>query len=425
MTESVFNKLHATWPELELSVRVLHRRDARIVEHRQMDVRLLSSPLLKSLTYFVYYAGQNPVRTEWPQLTQALATGGNLRVLRIKNKRDGDTHQSGRIFRSAAYKEPPPFDFAQQSKLPALTEFTLAEERFWSNSYRWDQEHREMFRIAFDWSKLRKLDFGSKMPVSFFKNMTGTLPHLKSLRFGVRNGPVEVVNEFIESVDALESLDIDEAQKGIDILWPGIIKQKSSLRELIMRPATAIYTQPECIEISKLETIVEQFTSLECLGWDVPCDTHVSARYCFRTTKQLTQIQPEPRWFELFGNRNLRSLDVFLLLPSTACEFSAELRQDVMGEIPPPPLDQEKAKRAAFEMMEIVSQGHREPLRRLTLHFTRKGYYDRFQPYLMYGDVQVRRTGTESAVEEKRYEFGGKQEWSQSQGSDEQLMFEE
>jgi hypothetical protein len=223
----------------------------------------------------VYYAANDPVRTEWPKLAHAIAAGGNLKILRIRNRRDGDTTQSGRVLRSSAWEELMPLDLAQQSKLPALEEFTHSEERFWSDSYPWDKAHCKMLSTVLDWSKLRKLDFGSKLPVSFFKHFTGTMPNLKELRFGVRNDPVEPVRDFINSVEALESLHIDQAQKDIQVLWPAIEKHRNSLKELILRPSPSVYTQPEP-EFCYLESIAKKFPLIESLGHNVPCGTKVS-----------------------------------------------------------------------------------------------------------------------------------------------------
>jgi hypothetical protein len=281
IARSVLDKLHATWPDLELSVCVLDREKAKNHVHRQMDIKLLSSPLLKSLTYSVYnqgYRADQAARSEWPKLTQAIAEGGNLRVLSIDNSQDGteyygvkiisDTENSGKLMR---------LDITPEIRLPALEEFTLRENRSWgSPTYLWDDAHVHMLRNATDWSRLRKLDFGGDRPDAFFSAFTGGMPNLKALRFGAQDGSIGPAKRFIASITALESLDIGRAEVAIDALLPTIMDHKDTLRELILRPTTAGYCQPQYMDLDRLTAIIEAFPLLERFGWDAPCKSNVS-----------------------------------------------------------------------------------------------------------------------------------------------------
>jgi hypothetical protein len=287
MSRAVFDMIHATWPELEISVAVVDRHDTKILAHRQMDIRLLSSPLLVGLTYVVYTQGYRPrdmpCRSDWPRLSQALAAGGNVRYLRLQSLQDG-TGLGFDGIKLVPDTEPdklPRLDLADL-RLPQLEELTLESLRHWGEStYLWDSDHARMFRNTIDCSRLRKLDFGSDNPTAFFTYFTGLCPKLKTLSFGATGGypnspDIEPAKRFIESLDALEYLDVSQAQQGIDDLWLAIEKNKDTLKTLILGPTLGSYCSPMYMDSSRLEAIASTFPELERLGWDAPCKTNVS-----------------------------------------------------------------------------------------------------------------------------------------------------
>tara|TARA_R110002003_G_scaffold589_16_gene20710 strand:+ start:6173 stop:7480 length:1308 start_codon:yes stop_codon:yes gene_type:complete len=408
---SVLDKLHATWPDLELSVCVLNREKAKNHAHRQMDIKLLSSSLLRRLTYTVYnqgYRADEAARSEWPKLTQAIAEGGNLRVLSIDNSQDGteyygvkiisDTEDSGKLMR---------LDITPEIRLPALEEFTLRENGSWgSPTYLWDDAHVHLLRDATDWSRLRKLDFGGDRPDAFFSAFTGGMPNLKALRFGAQDGSIGPVKQFMASITALESLDIGRAEVAIDALLPTIMGHKDTLRELILRPTTAGYCQPQYIDLDRLTAIIEAFPLLERFGWDAPCKAKVSFLFARLSKLRQSKQQIDAKHVAMLSRMNLKKLDLFLHVPFQSSDFAPELIQNAVGSIPPPAFTKEAAKTAAIKLMEKVSQGQNQPLEWLTIHFTRTGLEDRAQPYLMFAELQVRRAKTGSG-----YEVRGRQEW--------------
>lgn len=281
MPESMLDKLQKTWPDLELSVCVLDRQAAKDAADRQMDMKLLSSPLLVNLTYTVYsqgYSREEPVRTEWPQLTKAIVAGGNLRVLRIYGKDDGSDYHGVKILDDSVPEKLRRLDITSETRLPPLEELSINVKRGWGyTNYLWDAEHCCMLRDAMDWSRLRKLSFGEDNPVDFFSTFTGLVPNLKALRFGIWGRSLAPVKKFIASLTALESLEVDEAQTATDDLWPVLLKHSATLRSLILKPAYGPWYSHEFIDFHRLETVVQEFTSLERLGWDVPCKSNVSA----------------------------------------------------------------------------------------------------------------------------------------------------
>lgn len=280
MPKSIFEKIHSTWPDLEISVCVVNRDMAKDPAHRQMDTRLLSSPLLIRLTYVVYYENYRADQiapSEWPKLTQALAAGGSVRFLRLQSQADGTDYDGVKIVRDTELYALSRLDVTHATRLPPLEELSIRCPRHWGQStYLWDTNHCQALRDAMDWSHLRKLDFGGDNPEAFFSTFTGLLPDLKALRFGATDELMESAKNFIDSVTALESLDIAQAQTGINALWPVIEKQKSNLKELIFRPTYGSYYGLKYIDIDRLKEVATTFPSLERLGWDVPCNINVS-----------------------------------------------------------------------------------------------------------------------------------------------------
>ncbi|KAH3914550.1 hypothetical protein HBH56_090730 [Parastagonospora nodorum] len=411
ISQVVLDKLHATWPKLELLVHVLDREHARDVRHRQMDEKLLSSPLLRNLTYNAFFQGyeaHKPARSEWPKLTRAIAAGGNLRMLRIQSQQDGNEYRGIKVLNDTEPQKLMRFDMSPETHFPALEEFTLHEVRHYgSSSYLWDTEHCKMLRDSTDWSNLRTLNFASDMPTAFFTVFTGLLPELKSLRFGIPRGANgEAASKFIKSVRALESLDIDHSASTIDTLWPAIEQHNKTLETLILRGDFGSWDYPVHLEVSCLKKVVKEFPFLKRLGWDVSWEMREKS-------------------LELISSMRLEKLDLFLHIPDEASDYSAELTQDAMGTRPAPELDIEGSRKAAIKIMEDISRVQIRPLERLTLHIVRTGRLDRWEPYLMFGKLQIRRRKDEGLGGDNLYEFRGKQEWGGMGDLQEELSLEE
>lgn len=272
--QAVFEKIHATWPDLKISVSVVDRQSARKSAHRRMDLRLLSSPLLAHLTYEVYNQGNQPdqlSRSDWPKLTQGLAAGGNIRTLKIRIQPDG--------FRVVPGTEPeklPRLELTPNMRLPRLEELSIQSQHYWGgSSYLWNEEHCHMLRDTIDCARLHTLDFGLENPVDFFSSFVGVLPHVKSLQFGALTGLLEPAVRFMESLAALEKLNIAGAENGIDELFPAIAMHKNSLKTLILGPTWSDYSHPRYMVKRYLEDVADTFVKLEHIGWDIPCKKSV------------------------------------------------------------------------------------------------------------------------------------------------------
>jgi hypothetical protein len=96
-----------------------------------------------------------------------------------------------------------------------------------------------------------------------------------------------------------------------------------------------------------------------------------------------------------------------------------------MGTISPPPLSVEGARDAAIKIIDGMSEAHDVPLQALTMYFSRVGYEDRAQPYLMNANMQVRRRKDRKGKDKERFEIRGKQRWGGPAALEEELSFED
>lgn len=278
MPSDIFDKIHLTWPNLELSVAVKDRPSANTPAYRQMDIALLSSPLLTELTYTVYYKGWQsgtPVASEWPKLTQALLAGGNVRSLRITSEPDVrpcivDENEPEKI---------PRLGLQPGVCLPKLEELSIRAE---THRYLWDEPHCLALHDAIDPAHIQALDFGSDNPEEFFYTFTGLMPNLRSLAFGVKQGSVISARNFIKSLTGLQSLRIMSVKDEISELWPAINCHNETLKSLVFGlrlyfgPDYYAHGTPEYMSLRSLSSIPNKFPKLEHLGWPVPCEQSVS-----------------------------------------------------------------------------------------------------------------------------------------------------
>ncbi|KAI4638964.1 uncharacterized protein J4E78_011050 [Alternaria triticimaculans] len=408
ITPAVYDIIHAIEPKPEIRVVVVDRKTATSVAHRQMDMKLLSSPLLVSLTYEVYmqgFAPEHPCRSEWPRLSQALAAGGNVRSLRLQVLQDGHN-----LFTPDT--EPakiPRLDLTTGMRLPLLEEMTLQTLRYHGQTaYLWDLDYCRMFRDAIDCSRLRKLDFGGEHPENFFTCFTGLCPKLKVLSFGMWEGDKMPARRFIESIDALEHLDLSRAQAGIDDLWPAIEQHEDTLETLILGPTFEAYCHKVVMPFSRLKDIARTFPRLKHLGWDAPCERNI-----------------DPQHLVALVGMNLTKLDLWLHIPQEANDYSEKLVQDIWGNIPHPELNKESTIASATGIADRLLGSGQGAFKWLTLHLSREGASDRCQPYMMYSKLQLRLNGRSEKTRGDKWDVRGKLDWSYEPTLMEDLLFEE
>jgi hypothetical protein len=152
--------------------------------------------------------------------------------------------------------------------------------------------YNSIFQSVHDFAHLKRLDLRD-LPLSYsFKPLMGKVPNLKSLEFffgiddPIRTRGVErfndptIIRDFILSIVALETLKITNVESKFDILWPGIVKHRDSLRTLSIhtRPDTS-YRRKEPPILTSEQIAELQQTSLTNLEFDVLIPDLVWVRY--------------------------------------------------------------------------------------------------------------------------------------------------
>ncbi|KAF7672568.1 hypothetical protein GT037_009599 [Alternaria burnsii] len=431
MSRAVYDMIHATWPQLELRVVTVDRQNAKNSSHRQMDMRLLSSPLLTELTYVVYTEGSRVRelwRSDWPRLSQALAAGGNVRSLRLQNRQDFDGYDGPKIVPDTEPRKLPRLDLASGLRLPRLEELTIEDVRHYGDSiYLWDDDYCRMFLDSIDPSRLRKLDFGIDNPTNFFKNFAGLFPKLKTLSFGLlgREGTQQPARMFLESLDALEHLDVSHSQYCIDDLWPAIEKHRNSLKTLIIGPKFGQYNGFKYMGLSLLETIASTFPNLERLGWHAECDTNASSNHLTMYICANYTFQIDEKDLEVLSSMKLTKLDLYIHIPGKATDYCDQLIAGPMGTANTPPLDEERSVAAAMNIAEVISGSRQKALQWLTLHLSRMTYGDRADRWEVFSRLQIRRNGYTSRLRGHEWDVRGKMDWYGLPSLEEDLLFEE
>jgi hypothetical protein len=119
----------------------------------------------------------------------------------------------------------------------------------------------------------------------------------------------------------------------------------------------------------------------------------------------------------------LTKLDLYLHIPGEASDYSDELVQNAMGTIAPPKLNQRSAITAAISIAEVLSESQHGALQWLTLHLSRTGYSDRYQPWMMSTKLQLRRTSYAGQVRERKWDVRGGLDWDDIYSLGNELQF--
>ncbi|KAF2118143.1 hypothetical protein BDV96DRAFT_488604 [Lophiotrema nucula] len=411
----VLSMLETKWPDAKLVVRD-HLRHNEKGQTWDLDENLLRSPQLDILDIDIltegYGYGDKPCLSEWPQLSSLLRTGCRPRTLRIKI-RAGYPVKIWRPRRRgpALYRDQdlPRLSLDQDTTLPPLKELSIIKVS--GAGYYFDPAHSAMLAQSMDWSNLKKLDFGRDCPVSLFTQLIGRLPNLISLRFGFPNTEIncDAVYRFIDALNSLEKLEIYNVAVQSTDIWTAIKKHRDTLKTLILHPSRLAYQQTKYVELARLKDVVKYFKSLEHLGIEVPFE----AQELSGDSKEML---------------NLRTLDLYIHLPSAATTFSADYQPDVYGRVQVPSLEADSVVTQLIAIADAISQAQQEnknkqktlrkkggrPLERLNVHFARTGYSDRYQPYRVEAELQLVRSVRDDAesLGDKKWNVDGKLAWS-------------
>ncbi|KAF2810779.1 uncharacterized protein BDZ99DRAFT_497738, partial [Mytilinidion resinicola] len=338
------------WPHVKLHVNNT-RRDKADDQEMNMDMRLLLSPLIYSLTYEVFYmymGSGNVAHSELPKLKEVLLKSQRLRILKLgfhlgvptyppgpERERNKSTYKIG-ITQSRENIHPLNLLLQPGDKLPPLEELHLPMQ------YNWSREHCQIFRSSTDWTQIRRLDIGFGCPQIFFEEFQGQTPGLKSFHTSFRQGPKRwegapptcgdnpgCVVSFFDAIDALEELHISNHDNDAGILFDAILKHSQSLRKLqFFTSLDQEYRrkQPVVWGAEKLEQLREQAPNLQDLGIDIGLvgEDHT---WPTDTTAVLTRFS------------HLHTLRLALHIPIAANEFSVKYEYDPFeGDVSPPAL---------------------------------------------------------------------------------------
>jgi hypothetical protein len=119
----------------------------------------------------------------------------------------------------------------------------------------------------------------------------------------------------------------------------------------------------------------------------------------------------------------LTKLDLYLHIPAEASDYSVRLVQNAMGSIAHPELNQRNSITAAINIAEVLSKSQHGVLQWLTLHLSRTGYSDRYQPWIMRTRLQLRRNSYAGKVRERKWDVRGGLDWDDIYSLGNELQF--
>ena len=268
----VISQLEQKWPNTNLIVSNHYRANT--------DTRLLSSPLLHTLSYGIFKnstsVGYRAHLAQLSELKEILLNHPNLRKLDIKFAHNwipwgvnGSRDQAESLVLNLPIN---PSD-----RLPPLHELSFSGP---PDLYCFDVEHCRLLSQCMDWSNLRRLDL-SNCPLQFVKEIGHRLVNLKSLTMGIgfggqdrrywphgplpgplTNEDLEVVTTFIGSLRGLHELritDLFDAAKTIAPEFSASLKSLQKLSYVSNKPlgvwskAHLLDLHQNCTNLSNLE----------------------------------------------------------------------------------------------------------------------------------------------------------------------------
>lgn len=286
MPPIILSKLESDWPNVKLSVGNHNRPNA--------DTRLLSSPLLTSLSFCVLNhtatigaTDQLKQYSRFPELRQILLNTPNLRHLDIQFEYNWIGRQvkwSG----DSAIPRVLNLPLSPSDRLPPLQELTFSGP---SETYEFDLEHCQVLKVCIDWSHLRRLDLGISCPQHFIEEIGSSLHCLKSLTMGIRTGErrykpwhygpltctaLDPVIQLIRSRPGLRELNLTDLSAAAETIAPTILESQRCLQNLSYRASMNrsrdIRNNPYAWTTIQLQSLRENCPNLSDLEIDFPLE---------------------------------------------------------------------------------------------------------------------------------------------------------
>jgi hypothetical protein len=246
--ESVLSKVEKHHPTAKLYV-TNHERNQYKARERKVDTRLLSSPLLHSLSYSLCWGwtndGGQKLCSELHQIGTILSKSKGLRFLDIGfyNSPESDKFLPTSTEDRVASSTPIPFEF----QLPKLRSLQIPAQYAYSTSspVSITKLTCSLLTQCTNWAQVQQLHLRGLCPKYVFEQLEGRVPNLKKLDIAIKTTsnseylPVTFkdsapVKDFIMSIKGLDELRIKNHDDAIHFLWPAIIQHRESLRSLIV-----------------------------------------------------------------------------------------------------------------------------------------------------------------------------------------------
>ena len=239
--ENVISNLEQQWPNAKLIVNNYDRAET--------DTRLLSSPLLHSLSFGILNSTATITATNQleqfsrlPDLRDILLKAPNLRKLDIKLKYNW-IQRAVKWYGNTASPHVLNLPLKPGDQLPPLRELSFSGP---PETYEFDLKHCQLLKECMSWSQLYRLDIGISCPQYFFEELRSHLVNLKSLTMGIRTGErryqywpcgpltcedLEPVIRFIKAVPGLHELHITDLDAAAETVAPAILASQKSLQD--------------------------------------------------------------------------------------------------------------------------------------------------------------------------------------------------
>lgn len=256
----VLDRFHASWPSARLHAKMVQRVDPDSYEY-PMDRPLLSSPQLYSLDIQIFHYADK--LTEFPTLKKCIIRASGLKMLRFSGNSQGGSRQTD--WESGPHN----FQFQDGDVMPAIEQLRIPV-----HGYDLSDENCKQWKNCMDWSKLLRLDLDNYSPDNLMLALTGKVPNLKVLEFGLTKHRyanwkgetnLGVASRFLASINGLEELRVVEREVAVlPILWPEFLeKHGNTLHTLSITYLDFVHANPW--EPSDFANLLEKSPKLESL----------------------------------------------------------------------------------------------------------------------------------------------------------------
>ncbi|VUC25956.1 unnamed protein product [Clonostachys rosea] len=220
-------------------------------------------------------------------------------------------------------------------------------------------------------------------------------------------GDLSIVNNFINAIDSLDELSINNYEKDVSILWPMIYRHSESLKSL------ALHSTPEYYDFITVTPAIAKridagFPHLTQLTVDVSAQEAERLFNEASDSSDRSQPQESTTIDELVKMDRLKEIQLAINLYDKASAFAGENKFDVMGSHSFPNVNVENTLVLARAIIDKFHQSSAQSsLEKVAIRFSRHCFSDRFQYDIVMTTVQLIKDGSGF-----RTEGGGEWGWN-------------